>query len=1417
MVKNKQVAMYRSSLIGFALCLSVTACLEAEAPVLGPGGFAGSSDGATAKPDTTDGSCAADTDCPDGELCTVDRCIEGVCTHTPADGATCEDGNKCTTGEVCAAGACSGGAAVPCDDGSACTSDTCNPESGGCVYPTIEGACDDGNPCTTGDHCASGKCVAAALKSCDDGNPCTSDSCNPSPIDGGKAGSCSHVPTPAPCDDGNACTTKDSCTQGQCSGAAMVCDDGKPCTGDTCLPKKGCDHSPTQGPCDDANACTTDDVCDDFGKCIGKAVPANKCDDANPCTNDVCTPAKGCQHALNSEPCDDGNSCTKGDKCALGTCHKGAKDPKCACASDKECQAFDKNLCDGTLVCNLATSTCELDTSTVIKCNPGLCFKATCITTTGKCSYANLPNGAGCDADNSKCTTGDSCKDGNCLVGTPASCDDSNLCTADSCDAKLGCVHDATGGPCDDGNKCTTGDTCAAKSCQPGLVKNCEDGNGCTKDSCDAKTGSCVHDSAEFAGDPCDADGSVCTVGDTCSGGKCTKGKALDCDDSNGCTADSCDPTGGKGCVHVPNAVKCDDNNPCTESDTCAGGKCQPGNPKSCVDGDKCTTDVCEASSGKCSHTAVAGCSTKCSKADECNDNNVCTFDTCDGGVCSNKNVTGACDDQSVCTANDVCNDGLCQGKAKNCDDGNGCTANACDAKSGCVATPLAGPCDADGSACTVGDACKAGGCVAGNTKKCDDGEACTKDSCDAKTGTCSFDAKSLDKTACDADGSVCTHGDTCAAGKCLPGPALKCDDNNDCTADSCTPGASNGSGAGKGSGCSHAALTQACDDDSKCTPAGTCQDGKCEVGAAKVCDDDNACTADSCEEGSGSCKFLPIANCANDCVTKADCDDKNPCSNDSCDVGKCKHTARTGKCSDGSKCYLAGDCIEGKCAGGKQVVCNDNNECTTDVCDGAVGTCNFAGNSDPCDDLDACTVGDKCSFATCVSGTAKACDDSNPCTDDVCDKKLGKCVTTANSAKCDDGDACTLNDHCTAGKCAAGLLGTATLTAGKGSTGQQDGPKETATFNYPRGIWADGKGTAYVAGGPNDTIRTVDADGNVKVFAGMGAAGYSNGPRLKALFSNPQGIVGDAQGNLYVTDTDNHVVRIIDTNGVVANFAGDGKAGMVDGYGIKARLHAPAAIDVDGAGLYITDSANHTVLAITLDGLVHTLAGTGKSGFKDGPGATAQFDIPMGVAAAKDGSVYVGDAANHRIRRIASNGVVSTVSGTGLQGKANGVAKDASFIFPQGLHLLPNGALLIADRQNHLIRQLHNGQVTTVLGDGLIATMYEPLELASDGESNVWVVDSKNHRIVRFALPQKVCDDGNGCTSNACDAKTGKCAYTNAANGTACGDGCFDNQICKDAKCQFGTPKNCNDYNACTNDYCSTGVCKHVPVAGCK
>jgi len=975
------------------------------------------------------GRCAssAPVGCDDGNPCTDDRCDPQVGCVRVDNRAPCDDGNACTTGDVCTAGRCASGAAVGCDDGNPCTDDRCDPQAG-CVRVNNAASCDDGNACTTGDTCAAGRCVGGPAPDCDDANPCTADRCTP------RTG-CVHVNTAGRCDDANACTTADRCVGGRCvGGRPLDCDDRDRCTDDGCDPEAGCLHTSNDAPCNDGDACTTGDRCAD-GRCVGGAPPA--CDDGNACTDDGCTPAKGCTHTPNAAPCDDGSACTTGDTCARGKCAGGARvscDDGNPCTDDA-CEraagcthAGNRRACDDGNACTRG-DTCadgQCVSGALLACddrNP--CTDDSCAPATG-CVHA--PNAAPCD-DGSACTTGDVCAAGRCVGAAALDCDDGNPCTDDRCDPKKGCVSSPNRAPCDDGNACTTEARCAGGRCAGGLPRRCDDRNVCTDDRCEPAAG-CVHtDNAA----PCE-DGSRWTTGDRCAGGRCGSGAPPDCDDGNVCTDDSFDRT--RGCVHAGNTAPCDDGNACTTRDVCARGRCTGGPAIACDDGNACTTDRCDARTG-CGHVDnSAPCDDRnaCTRGDACaagrcaagapvgcDDGNACTDDACDPAAgCRHDPNDATCDDADACTTGDRCAAGRCAGvPSLDCDDGNPCTDDRCDRGKGCVSTPNRVPCD-DGDACTTEDRCAGGRCAAGPRQRCDDRNVCTDDTCEPAAG-CVHAAN----TAPCEDGSRWTTGDRCTDGRCGSGSGPDCNDGNPCTDDAPDPAR----------GCVHASNQASCDDGNACTTGDVCARGRCTGGQAVGCDDGNPCTDDTCDRATG-CRYAENAAkcddgnlCTRDdrCADRRcaggpprDCDDDKPCTDDTCApaIG-CVHIGNTAACDDDDPCTTGDRCAGRQCVGGPPLRCDDGNICTDDWCERSAG-CVHTSNDDPCDDQNACTIGDACGAGKCGGGRALPCDDGNVCTRDGCEPLKG-CVYEENTGECDDGNACTVSDVCADGRCAGG------------------------------------------------------------------------------------------------------------------------------------------------------------------------------------------------------------------------------------------------------------------------------------------------------------------------------------------------------------------------------------------------------------
>jgi sugar lactone lactonase YvrE len=211
-------------------------------------------------------------------------------------------------------------------------------------------------------------------------------------------------------------------------------------------------------------------------------------------------------------------------------------------------------------------------------------------------------------------------------------------------------------------------------------------------------------------------------------------------------------------------------------------------------------------------------------------------------------------------------------------------------------------------------------------------------------------------------------------------------------------------------------------------------------------------------------------------------------------------------------------------------------------------------------------------------------------------------------------------------------VAGAETAEAG----GFADGPAGAALFHSPSGIAPAPAGMVYVADANNNRVRKVAPDGTVTTLGGSGVRGFADGPAASAQFAYPTGVAVDSGGVVYVADQDNSRIRKIAADGTVTTLAGSGVAGYADGPAASAQFRAPYAIAVDTAGaVYVADEADNRIRKIAPDGTVTTLAGSGVRGFADGPADTAQFDSPEGVAVDTAGVVYVADKNNFRVRKI--------------------------------------------------------------------------------------------------------------------------------------------------------------------------------------
>ena len=244
------------------------------------------------------------------------------------------------------------------------------------------------------------------------------------------------------------------------------------------------------------------------------------------------------------------------------------------------------------------------------------------------------------------------------------------------------------------------------------------------------------------------------------------------------------------------------------------------------------------------------------------------------------------------------------------------------------------------------------------------------------------------------------------------------------------------------------------------------------------------------------------------------------------------------------------------------------------------------------------------------------------------------------------------------------------------GVLGTDDGAGAAARFYYPEGVAVDRLGNVYVSDSDNYTVRKITPSGEVTTLAGVpGQSGTTDGVGNIARFAGPYGLTADNIGNVYVADPNNNSVRKITATGAVTTLAG----GFASPYGV--------AVDSDGF-VYVVDTGNHTIRKVTPAGAVTTLAGSaGASGSVDGIGSVARFAFPLGLAVDTAGNVFVADPGNFTIRKIAPQGIVSTIAGSaGVGGNQDGIGSAAQFALPIGVAVDSAGQVYVTDAPNHRI-----------------------------------------------------------------------------------------------------------------------------------
>ncbi|MFQ5413154.1 MAG: hypothetical protein ACE5E6_01720 [Phycisphaerae bacterium] len=633
-------------------------------------------------PDLTCGDpcCVIDADCDDGSACTANSCVSGLCvtTHLFDEATECCDPST--------------GVITPLDDGNDCTDDICNAD--GSVSHPLLGAgtpCGDGasTTCTAPDTCdGAGVCApndAPAGTPCGlpDDTVCT----DPDTCDGLGACQPNDVADGTVCDDGTLCTTGDACASGVCTGAAVDCDDGIPCTVDGCDPQTGlCTHDLAPATCvvnatcfpdgavnpdNDCEACDSGQSTSDWSP-----LPAGTlCDDGDPCTgtgapgiaDDTCDGAGVCAGELDPECNDDCATAipvTEGQTTGTNVT-AGPDDAEASCQPDSNHDVWFAYTatCSGTVFVSTLGSVFVPSNDTVlsvfdacggaeIACDDdsgvGL-LSALSFVAVGDATYwirvagfadnvgdivLTIGTVTGCLIDGTCYAAGDTNPANDCEVCTP----EVSTTTWSLAFKGMPCgAGDPSDAICDSPDTCDGAGVCEANN-KPDGTPCSDEGNACTFDVC--ATGLCVHPpvpSGTACGDPSVTE---CDLADTCDGAGVCLENFVDADTPCGSAVDTdCD-----------NPDTCDGSGLCSDNFEPSGTVCTD-------DGNECTDDVCDGAA-TCTHPPTAD-GTPCT-----DDGNECTVDSCSGGVCAHppEPAGTVCDDADACTVADVCLDGVCDG-----------------------------------------------------------------------------------------------------------------------------------------------------------------------------------------------------------------------------------------------------------------------------------------------------------------------------------------------------------------------------------------------------------------------------------------------------------------------------------------------------------------------------------------------------------------------------------------------------------------------------------------------------------------------------------------------------------------------------------------------------------------------------------
>lgn len=331
---------------------------------------------------------------------------------------------------------------------------------------------------------------------------------------------------------------------------------------------------------------------------------------------------------------------------------------------------------------------------------------------------------------------------------------------------------------------------------------------------------------------------------------------------------------------------------------------------------------------------------------------------------------------------------------------------------------------------------------------------------------------------------------------------------------------------------------------------------------------------------------------------------------------------------------------------------------------------------------------------------------------------------------------------------------GIITTIGGNGRAGfsGDGGPALEASFNYPAGLTFD-NGNLYIADRNNHRIRKIDSSGVITTVAGNGTRDYAgdDGPAIEASLNLPSDVACDKDGNLYISDRSNHVIRKVDPQGIITTFAGLGVPwfGGDNGLAKIAFLKFPFGITLDSKGnLFIADRGNNRIRKVNRQGIITTVAGDGlfASRGDHGQAIMANLAYPTDVAVDNAGNIYIADRNNSRVRRVDTNGVITSLIGTGVThfNGDQGLASQTNLHLPFALAVEPdNQSLIVVDRSHFRVRRMffETGRIETIAGNGkflvkgdqgqaLGATLNGPRGILIDARGNIIFADQMHHKL---------------------------------------------------------------------------------------